>query len=64
MPSYDFVCPNCGYELVNVKRTLADINEKELCPKCHVEMEKVFDTMNFIKKGSGWTANSGKGRTK
>jgi len=64
MPYFDFACPNCGYELVNVKRTLANIDEKELCPKCHLEMEKRFNTMNFIKKGGGWTLKSGRGRSK
>jgi putative FmdB family regulatory protein len=64
MPYWDMCCPKCGFEIVNIKLSLADSDKIKECPNCKVPMEKRFDTMNFIKKGSGWTANSGKGRSK
>jgi putative FmdB family regulatory protein len=63
MPYRDYVCSNCGHELVNVKKNIHDVS-KPVCPKCNMEMDQVFDDMNFIKKGKGWTPKSGGGRVK
>jgi putative FmdB family regulatory protein len=63
VPMYkDFACPSCGYEIVNIKMKLDE--PKPLCPKCHIEMEQVFDKMNFRLIGNGWSGKSGRGRTK
>jgi putative FmdB family regulatory protein len=62
MPRYDYVCPSCGHEIVNVKQSLAEHNEPMKCPKCGVVMEQHFDSMNFILGNcGGWTTKTGGG---
>jgi len=61
MPRYDYVCPSCGHEIVNVKQSLAEHGEPMKCPKCGTVMEQHFDTMNFILNGKDWTTKTGGG---
>jgi len=63
LPYKDFVCKNCGAELVNIKKNIYD-DTKPICPKCNIEMEQVYYTLNFSLQGDGWTGNSGRGRKK
>jgi putative FmdB family regulatory protein len=60
MPTYDLVCPKCGKELVNIRRTIAEIVEGVKCPKCGKVMEIVPGAVPFVLKGKDW---SSKGRT-
>jgi putative FmdB family regulatory protein len=60
-PIYDLACPKCGKELVNVRRTIAEIVEGVKCPKCGKVMEIVPGAVPTIFRGSGWTP---KGSTK
>lgn len=55
MPYYNYCCPNCGYEIHDVKQTLDEHDKEMICPKCKTEMEQVFDTMHFMLNGDGWT---------
>ena len=48
MPRYDYVCPSCGHEIVNVKQSLAEHGEPMKCPKCGTVMEQHFDTMKRL----------------
>jgi len=62
MPTYDYVCPSCGHEIVNVRQSLAEHNEPMKCPKCQTVMEQHFDSMNFILGScGGWTTKTGGG---
>jgi putative FmdB family regulatory protein len=61
MPYYNFICPDCEYELRDVKQSLAEHNEPMKCPKCGVVMEQHFDGVNFILSGDGWTTKTGGG---
>ena len=63
MPYKDYTCPVCGYELVNLKKSIHD-TDKPICPKCKIEMEQVFGEMQVIYRGKGWTPKSGVGRMK
>jgi putative FmdB family regulatory protein len=54
MPNYDWVCPGCGYELVNVRQTVDEHELGMICPKCGDEMESVIEAVPFILKGDGW----------
>jgi predicted nucleic acid-binding Zn ribbon protein len=57
-------CPKCGYELVNLKKSIHD-TDKPICPKCKIEMEQVFEKMpGVVFKGVGWTPKIGGGRMK
>jgi putative FmdB family regulatory protein len=62
VPYKDYACHTCGYELVNIKKSVHDASRPK-CPRCRTEMEQVFGTMHFEFKGSGWDHKIGiKGR--
>jgi putative FmdB family regulatory protein len=60
MPNYDYACPKCGFELVNVRQTLAEHSKPTICPKCGEIMETVPSAPPFKLIGKDWQSN---GRT-
>jgi len=53
MPTYDYVCDNCGYTFEEFQ----SINAAPLtvCPKCHGHIHRRIGTGNgFLFKGSGF----------
>ena len=55
MPHYDYKCPICEGNST-VYFTFDDIHSVE-CPKCHVQMNKVFQATPSHFKGTGWAKN-------
>ena len=52
MPTYQYVCTECGRELEAVQSfTDAPLTE---CPACHGKLRKVFSAVGVVFKGSGF----------
>jgi putative FmdB family regulatory protein len=60
MPAYDYACPNCGYEIVNIRQTVEEHEKQMVCPKCGEDMETVPAAPPFKLIGKDWQS---KGRT-
>jgi putative FmdB family regulatory protein len=56
MPWYDYKCPDCGYELFDVKRKITENVAEEECPICFGSMKQIFNDNHagFDLKGGGW----------
>ncbi len=52
MPLYDYVCPNCGYE-IEVMHSVHS-NGPTACPVCGAAMKKAIVAPAVHFKGSGW----------
>ena len=60
-PLHDLVCIDCGYEMLNVRHTYAEIKLGIICPKCGAVMEILYDRpIPFKLIGKDWTSG---GRT-
>ena len=53
MPTYDYVCPNCG-ESFEIKHSIDD--SPPSCPSCGVELRRKIKPIAFILKGKGWAS--------
>ncbi len=66
MPSYDFVCQDCGASF-EVRLSISAYSEGEgrVCPKCASEnVERAFTAVNVIAGGSsggGYSSSSSRG---
>jgi putative FmdB family regulatory protein len=38
LPIYSYCCPNCGYEIVDIRQTLEEHEKQMICPKCGEDM--------------------------
>jgi putative FmdB family regulatory protein len=58
MPRYEYKCPECnsGKEVV---RSFSDSDLPELCDKCNVAMNKVYNTFGIQFKGGGFYSTGG-----
>jgi putative FmdB family regulatory protein len=54
MPTYEYVCKNCGH-LFEIVQSMRDDPLKE-CPECGGELRKVFAAPSISFKGSGFYA--------
>ena len=63
---YDMACPSCGFELHDVRKTLAEYNKGVYCPKCNERMFSIIEPGgDFILRGNNWySKKKGAGRTK
>jgi len=53
MPTYDYVCPNCGHEFQKFHKMNAKVKLK--CPKCGTVAErKITGGAGLLFKGSGF----------
>src|SRR5512138_2521709 len=53
MPTYDYLCDNCGYSFERMQR-FSEEPIKE-CPECHqLKVRRVIHPTGIIFKGSGW----------
>jgi putative FmdB family regulatory protein len=53
MPLFEFECNKCGKRL-EVLQKINSIKEPE-CPKCKLQMNRLFNTPAVHFKGKGWT---------
>jgi len=52
MPTYEYRCPNCGFEFEQEQSVKADPLER--CPQCKGRVERVINfNGSFIFKGTG-----------
>lgn len=56
MPVYDYWCPRCDEERIDVIIAVRDLDvHKETCPECgHEMLRKVGNAGGFRLRGDGW----------
>jgi putative FmdB family regulatory protein len=61
MPTYEYVCKNCGERLEAVQ----SFHDAALttCPRCAGELKKVFGSVGIVFKGSGFYKNDSRNAT-
>jgi putative FmdB family regulatory protein len=55
MPTYEYVCRNCGEHLEVVQAFHDDA--LTTCPNCKGELKKIFGSVGIVFKGSGFYKN-------
>jgi len=53
MPIYDYICEDCGHELLDVIQKILDL-PLEFCPECGGQIRRQITAANFVLKGDGW----------
>ncbi len=61
MPTYEYVCKNCGEHLEAVQ----SFHDAALttCPRCGGDLKKVFGSVGIVFKGSGFYKNDSRNST-
>jgi putative FmdB family regulatory protein len=61
MPTYEYVCKNCGERLEAVQ----SFHDEALstCPHCGGDLKKVFGSVGIVFKGSGFYKNDSRNST-
>jgi putative FmdB family regulatory protein len=61
MPTYEYVCKNCGERLEAVQ----SFHDEALttCPRCSGDLKKVFGSVGIVFKGSGFYKNDSRNAT-
>ena len=61
MPTYEYVCRNCGKRLEAVQ----SFHDEALttCPRCGGDLKKVFGSVGIVFKGSGFYKNDSRNST-
>jgi putative FmdB family regulatory protein len=61
MPTYEYVCKNCGERLEAVQ----SFHDEALttCPRCGGDLKKVFGSVGIVFKGSGFYKNDSRKAT-
>jgi len=60
MPTYEYRCEACQYEL-EVRQRISD-DPLSSCPKCEGKLKKLISShTNFMLIGDGWESNEAKG---
>ena len=54
MPWYDYKCPDCGHELIDVERKITENVSEEECPICFGIMKQIIRSTTFDLRGGGW----------
>jgi len=52
MPTYEYLCDDCGYHFDVVQRITEDPLKE--CPKCKGQVKRLINCTNFMLKGDGW----------
>jgi putative FmdB family regulatory protein len=52
MPVYEYECEKCGYEF-EVEQSIHD-KPRSRCPECRGKVNKVFNSVGIVFKGSGF----------
>ena len=61
MPTYEYVCRNCGKHLEVVQSFHDDA--LTVCPSCDGDLKKVFGSVGIVFKGSGFYKNDSRNAT-
>jgi len=56
MPTYEYSCRECG-TYGSVHRTYKEGDGGMICPKCNLEMSRLYSAPGLIFKGTGWGKN-------
>jgi putative FmdB family regulatory protein len=54
MPWYDYRCPKCKHEELDIKRSIKENVLEYECPKCGAKMKQIIRKTSFKLKGGGW----------
>ena len=57
MPNYEYSCKECG-TYGSVYRTYKEDDSGMQCPKCKIDMVRVFTVPGISFKGDGWAGKS------
>lgn len=57
MPTYEYSCKECG-TYGSVHRTYKEDDGGMICPKCKVDMSRIFSAVGLVFKGDGWAGKS------
>ncbi len=52
MPTYEYLCEDCGYHFDIVQRITEDPLKE--CPKCKGSVKRLINCTTFLLKGDGW----------
>jgi putative FmdB family regulatory protein len=53
MPIYEYSCNECG-TYGSVHKSYKDDTPSMSCPKCNLQMTRVYSAPGLVFKGSGW----------
>ena len=54
MPWYDYKCPNCEHEELDIQRSIKENVSEMECPECKTMMKQLIGNTAFKLSGSGW----------
>ena len=57
MPNYEYSCKECG-TYGSVYRTYKEADGGMNCPKCKIDMVRVFSAPGISFKGDGWAGKT------
>jgi putative FmdB family regulatory protein len=57
MPTYEYNCAECG-TYGSVHRSYDDDSAPMSCPRCHLQMNRIYSAPGLIFKGGGWGKNA------
>ena len=55
MAIHEFECPKCGHK---EERLILSNDNRPLCPKCLILLDKIISLSNFILKGNCWAKDN------
>jgi putative FmdB family regulatory protein len=61
MPTYEYVCTECGHDLEVVQSFKDDALTE--CPNCHGKLRKLFGNVGVSFKGSGFYKTDSRGKS-
>ncbi len=62
MPTYQYVCTECGHDFETVQSFSEDA--LSVCPVCGGRLRKVFNSVGIVFKGSGFYRNDSREKAK
>ncbi len=62
MPTYQYVCTECGHDFETVQSFSEDA--LSVCPVCGGRLRKVFNSVGIVFKGSGFYRNDSRDKAK
>lgn len=57
MPTYEYSCNECG-TYGSVHKSYDDEIDGMCCPKCDLQMTRIYSAPGLIFKGGGWGKNA------